>query len=194
MTSAEYTAMLRSYQDAQNMMARLQHWRLSPQTREMVRKAYDLRRGSHYQGAVEQIAQVLEEGRAFAEGYDIPSIRPYDLQQQGGEVTKLFAQPFTIEADHYLDKEQEIIYCAGDTFRIVGCDVKTLKDEPIRCVSGDMLVYQGLPVKEDETGETIEAPWENLDLLNSRKFSIYKPFLDLSSRWISNEDVCSHSL
>lgn len=192
MTSAEYTAMHRSYEEAGALRDRLQCCRLTAQTREMIRKAYGLRRGSDYQGAVEIFQQVLNHGEAFAEGYDIPSIRPSDRQPPEGRMTELFAQPRPIEEIHYLD--QEIVHCAGKTFRIKSHSVKTRKDDLMLCVSGDRIVYQASLLPEAEMGEIVEAPWNNLDWLKARKFSIYRPFLSLPSRWVSEENAYSHSL
>ena len=173
MTSAEYAAMHRSYEEGWVLMESLRFWRLTTPTREMFRGIFDLMDGHEYQRAREVIAQVLAEGEAFAKGYEIPSIFIDRWLPDGS--AELIAQPWPIRKAHHLDGE--IIFCEGKTFRIEDCAVKTRKDDPIRYVSGDGLIYQGSPVPEDETGKILVAPWNNSSQVEKRKFSRYKPFL-----------------
>ena len=193
MNNAEYMAMHRSYDEARALMEHLQYWRLTAETRKMLNDAYDLREASDYQRAVEMFEQVRDHGEAFVQGYEIPSIR-LTGQQPNGPKVEFFAQPRPIKDEHYLHKDQEIIYCAGKTFRIVDCNILTREDDLIRCVSGDVLIYQGILAPEAEQGDTVEAPWNNLDLLKARKFSAYKPFLGVSPRWVTDENAYSHGL
>lgn len=193
MNNAEYMAMHRSYEEARSLMERLQYWRLTAETRKMLNEAYDLREASDYHGAVAMFERVRDQGEAFVEGYEIPSIRLAGQQSNGSKV-ELFAQPRPIKDEHYLHKDQEIVHCTGKTFRIVDCNILTQEEDLIRCVSGDVLIYQGILAPEAEQWDTVEAPWNNLDLVKVRKFSAYKPFLGVSPRWVTDENAYSHGL
>lgn len=190
MNSKEYTAMHRSYEEAEVMMDHLRFWRLTTPTREMFLRVFDLMEDNDHQSALEVIAQVLAEGEAFAKGYEIPSIF-LDRWLPDGRA-ELIAQPRPIKDDHYLD--QETIYCAGKTFRIEDCVVRTREDDPVLYVSGHMLVYKGSLVPENETGEILVAPWNDLGRVEERKFSRYKTFLNKSPGLRSDEQEDTYGL
>lgn len=177
MTGEEFTAMNRAYGNVRVMTDRLAHWRLSPETKEMFGKVFDLLRDSQYQEALELSEKVLAQGKAFAEGYDIISIM---LDRRlSDDMAEFFAQPRIIEENHYLDQGREIIYYEGETFQIEHCKRLRRKDHPRLCVSGDRVVYRGRRV-DASAGEILVAPWNDLDRMKKRKFSMYKPFLGMS--------------
>ena len=183
MTGREHTPTYRAFKEEDILLELIQGCRLTAQTREMISEAYSLRRGNDYQGAADMFRRVCDHGEAFAEGYEIPTIRLMSDCSLSNGKAELGARPWPIEEDHCL--KGEIVYCAGHTFRIESCEIKRRKDDPIRFVSGDMLIYQGILAPEAEKWETVKAPWNNLDWLKARKFSTYRPYMGFSARWTS---------
>lgn len=169
------------------MMDLLQYWFLHKKTRKMFDEAFELRWAGRYQASLDMIEEVLAHGKAFSGGYAIPSVI-LDKRHPDGSA-KFIARAHIIENGRAL--EQEIIYCGDEAFRIEHCEIKTRKDDPFLCATGDMFVFQGRKVEEAKAGEVLEAPWSNPDLVKERKFSKDNPFSGQAPARISRP--CSYS-
>ena len=192
MAFREHTPTYRAFKEEDLLLDLIQGCRLTAQTREMMSEALDLRLGNDFQGAADMFRRVRKHGEAFAEGYELPTIRLMPDCSLANGKAELGARPCPIEEDHCL--KGEIVYCAGHTFRIESCEIKRRKDDPIRFVSGDMIIYQGVLAPEAEKWETVKAPWNNSDWLKARKFSTDRPYMGVSARWVSDENAYSHGL
>ena len=158
----------------------VQHWRLTTATRKRYYQVVDLLDQRRYQQALDLAEDIIERGEAYAEGYDCIGVRRNGNQANG--MAQLIANPYPIRDVHYLDKDREIVYSNGETFRIESCKLVTSESHPDLCTLGSMLVYEATQVDEAETGEIVVAPWNDPDRMKKRKFSYKKMFVSGGGR------------
>ena len=164
------------------LMDCVDYWRLTKTTRERYQQVFDLLDQRRFQQALDLAEDIIARGEAYAEGYDcIEVIRNYDADQVNG-MAQFVAKPYPIRDVHYLDKDREIVYSNGDTFRIESCKIATSESNPELCTTGSMLVFEATQVDEATTGEIVVAPWNDPDRMKKRKFSHMKTFLSGGGR------------
>ncbi len=176
----EHVMRIRAYKRINFLSRSIQHWRLTTATREKYYQLYDLLDQRRYQQALEQAEDLIARGEAYAEGYALIEVIRDEDRVNG--MTELIAKPYPIRDVHYLDKDRDIVFSSGETFRIESCKLVTSESNPERCMIGSMLVYEATKVDEAETGEIVVAPWNNPELMKKRKFSLLKPFLESGGR------------
>ena len=151
-------------------------------TRKRYYQVVDLLDQHRYQQALDLAEDVIARGEAYAEGYAcIEVLHDSDANHANG-MAQLIAKPYPVRDVHYLDKDQEIIYSNGETFRIESCKLVTSESNPELCSTGSMLVYEATQVNEAETGKIVVAPWNDPDRMKKRKFSHMKMFLSGGGR------------
>ena len=158
----------------------VQYWRLTTETRKRYYQVVDLLDQRRYQQALDLAEDVIAHGEAYAEGYAFIEVLRDGNHANG--MAQLIAKPYPVRDVHYLDKDQEIIYSNGETFRIESCKLVTSESHPERCTTGSMLVFEATQVDEAETGEIVVAPWNDPDRVKKRKFSHMKMFLSGGGR------------
>ena len=174
-----------------NFLSRcVEYWRLTPATREKYQQVYDLLDQRRYQQALDLAEDLIVRGEAYAEGYDfIEVIHDRDADHANG-MAQLIAKPYPIRDVHYLDKDREIVFSSGATFRIESCTLVTSESQPERCTIGSMLVYGGAKVDEAAAGEMVVAPWNDLDRMKRRKFTWNEPFLSGGGKAVGLGSFC----
>ena len=165
-------------------------WRLTTATRKRYYQVVDLLGQRRFQQALDLAEDIIARGEAYAEGYEGISIFRDGNHANG--MAQLIAKPYPIRDVHYLDKDREIVYSNGETFRIESCKLVTSESHPERCTTGSMLVYEATQVDESETGEIVVAPWNDPDRMKKRKFTWWDPFPCARGRFGS--DHCDFDL
>ena len=156
------------------LMEGVEYWRLTTATRERYYQVFDLLGQRRFQQALDLTEDLIARGEAYAEGYDCIGVFRDGNHANG--MAQLIAKPYPIRDVHYLDKDREIVYSNGETFRIESCKLVTSESHPERCTTGSMLVYEGTQVDEATTGEIVVAPWNDPDRVEKRKFTWWDPF------------------
>ena len=152
----------------------VEYWRLTSATRKRYYQVVDLLDQRRYQQALDLTEDLIARGEAYAEGYDCNGVVRDGNHANG--MAQFIAKPYPIRDVHYLDKDREIVYSNGETFRIESCKIATSESNPELCTNGSMLVFEATKVDEATTGEVVVAPWNDPDRVEKRKFTWWDPF------------------